>query len=408
MSSRRLLSPVLLLGMLVIACSADESASPEVASPATDTTSSPASSAPPASTADVPDGPRLEVLYDGPVEGSPRRQSGEEMGIPAGSMVFELQLRALDLSHIETVEEFQRALSILRSGEDGTAEASGIAWAGDSEAGWFVIGFTPGAPSGEYEVTVRGQDAAGAPAEASIRLSYTGGAGSSAGGLATPPPASFFTFDDSVPADEQDRIRGYLVASQGYYEGLVGEPITMELVYGPDVMGDGAVAVAFPSQIVIRSSSRFWRDAPESQLNIVAHEMFHVVQFRYGNPQDMPWWLVEGPAEWFGWRAFEELGGGTAFEVARERNREWASEIPIPLQEFDPRMEYQNPYSLAFIGVDYLMEGRQPNVLIDFLEAFSTMGWESAFEATFGLASEDFHREFEEYRANGFERTVGG
>ncbi len=142
-----------------------------------------------------------------------------------------------------------------------------------------------------------------------------------------------------------------------------------------------------------------------------AHEYFHILQQslsarRWGSA---PTWIVEGSASWAG----AVYLGVTSDELtlSEHLDRHLDGDISVLIRRHLPALEEIDEYDafhsrgtfayrLGFLATDWLVDHSSGEAVLDFFRTLSGDGtWEEAFESAFGIASSDFHEEFEAYRA---------
>ena len=145
------------------------------------------------------------------------------------------------------------------------------------------------------------------------------------------------------------------------------------------------------------------------------HEVHHVVQDQIHrdylatrSPSSAvrpigPDWLLEGAAEYIGYRVASD-SGRTSMAAARSDWGRIAAGIPGGLSRFetvDGRYSVQNVYHLYALAVDELlkMKGNSARSLAVYYQLLSSgIGWPAAFQQAFGTTLEAFYAHFEGVR----------
>ena len=142
---------------------------------------------------------------------------------------------------------------------------------------------------------------------------------------------------------------------------------------------------------------------------VLAHEYVHVLQHQLAG--GAPWgpdWLTEGVAV-YGEALHRAVivQGLTVSEGLDERRREetavlrTAGEIPA-LRDLETVADEAERihYRLGFLAADWLAQRAGAEALLGYYRGLpSAEGWQEAFEASFGIAVDDFYTAFEAYRA---------
>ena len=211
-------------------------------------------------------------------------------------------------------------------------------------------------------------------------------------------------------------------------------------------VGAEAIASGQPSNDMGRNGHRSWGihfftsslpmgwidsfDIPGAEAQKTSFpEYFHAVQHAHVQTRDHykryrvvdtsgPVWFTEGGAEYMAWVGLlGAYASGILGEVNMEGKRsfspfnymKWAIERGVedrksvcpgvPIEDFD----YQSPcrqaaYDLGAWAHAYLANKFGPNVLLEtFYPNLDKLGWEGAFSRAYGIASEEFYQEFDEF-----------
>jgi hypothetical protein len=124
-----------------------------------------------------------------------------------------------------------------------------------------------------------------------------------------------------------------------------------------------------------------------------------------GQPNLGPAWMIEGGAEYVGWRGVESMGL-VARNEARGCNARLASEAGAPADANLNTMESEEgfravnwSYELGMLGMDHLLGSRGLPALTVYGRLQQGMPWRAAFESAFGISTTAFHSSFPSYRA---------
>lgn len=222
----------------------------------------------------------------------------------------------------------------------------------------------------------------------------------------------FGSFEVFAEADVDALIREYAYQVEDDAEGMAGLRNVL--------LGGGAFAIG--PYAFIYTGPR-WREAPgTARTQIVAHEVFHLLQYglirsgqRFGDRPlgGLPDWLAEGSADWASARATDAKGilsYASLLRDARAESQTTGARL-VDLEDASPVHSPgdSSPYALGFAAVDLLSEAKGETSVLAFWEAVGSTGdWRSAFAATFGETPEDFYTRFEMVRAQEFPANAGG
>lgn len=140
-------------------------------------------------------------------------------------------------------------------------------------------------------------------------------------------------------------------------------------------------------------------------LRVIAHEVFHVVQYRTAGLDGTPTWIIEGFAEYVADAVRTQGEPALAATLGQERRRA-ARSVPTSLRDHvsQPEPHAGAPaaaYSLGVLAVDHLSES-----VVDVLAMWALtnrgLRWEDAFVAAYGMGLSDFYDSFEKVRAEQF------
>ena len=118
-----------------------------------------------------------------------------------------------------------------------------------------------------------------------------------------------------------------------------------------------------------------------------------------------PRWMIEGAAEYVGWRGVESMGLVTR-DVARGCNAKLASESGAPADASLDMLEGEEEFGKVPSAFEFGMLGIGQLLLSRDLPALTTYGrlqagtpWRTAFESAFWISTTAFYSGFPSYRA---------
>ena len=131
-------------------------------------------------------------------------------------------------------------------------------------------------------------------------------------------------------------------------------------------------------------------------VRVIAHEYVHALQFQIDNADWAPLWIQEGAA-WYLDALHDRVSGRHDYFKSRPYlwwiARDWSGSLRS-MEQLDWHA------GVGFLAVERLVERAGEESLFDFYRQLANdPDWKSAFEATFGLAVDEFYRDFESWRA---------
>jgi hypothetical protein len=148
------------------------------------------------------------------------------------------------------------------------------------------------------------------------------------------------------------------------------------------------------------------------RIHVLAHELTHVVQYELAEGRlagDL--WLIEGFADWVGYRVLEALALDSfsrrkdlkIAQVRQERGLTPLSQM-ITVQEWqalNARYGSAMPYAQAFLATDLLIEQRGLSAIMDYFRRMPhATDLIENFQAAFGIELSTFERQFAAYLEN--------
>lgn len=188
-------------------------------------------------------------------------------------------------------------------------------------------------------------------------------------------------------------------------------------IYADSLMGGCYPAPSSVRCFIVGSLGVRGADGPVFGFKVMAHEAHHVFQGQlYPNGwkatmvgNDRVWsigpvWLLEGAAEWVGWRLTIDRGL-VPYDATRAEWEEWSRRIDRPLSELETRGAIDrtgNAYLLSALAVDELI-GTAPAGARSLTAYYKAIGrgtaWKTAFKQAFGVSVATFYKRFEATRA---------
>lgn len=143
-----------------------------------------------------------------------------------------------------------------------------------------------------------------------------------------------------------------------------------------------------------------------------AHEYVHLYQINNGCAHaprigEKARWFLEGEADWFSYKAFEESGAPFFFDWKKQLL--FISTDLRPLQTYDDERfgSENNTYPYFVSAVDFLMKNRDIKTLNDLcVNLGKRQDVSVAFQNAFGVSFEKFRSDFEAYFTKTYSKTV--
>jgi hypothetical protein len=216
-----------------------------------------------------------------------------------------------------------------------------------------------------------------------------------------------FTFDPEVSALDQEVIREGIRLAQDYLPPAVGRGVVATTHIFATVNAStrpGTTAMAGGHRIDVYVNSQGWQTSTSiKKRKIMVHEYFHVLQGEVGWPgmanTEGARWLLEGAAEYVGYRAIIDTG---LVSYATVRNCQMANVAggtplaPLAALEGQGFTDASGPtYPLAWLATE---KASQRNLGTLGLFWMSGDGWRNKFHAAFGVDLEQFYTAFEAER----------
>jgi hypothetical protein len=209
-----------------------------------------------------------------------------------------------------------------------------------------------------------------------------------------------------IKASDRSKIVQGLDAGKAYVDvhlSAIQIPVCVDVRFDVDRNGGGQTS---GTRVLLFTAPAGWRYAMAWHLSkVMAHEYGHLWQrATRGNSSPEPNWLIEGVAEYIGYRALIEarVVGENELRGFAQSNAEHES---ATLRSFEPRPPAapQANYGLVYLALEYLLEDRGPASLQAFYVGLAQgKAWQEAFQSAFGLSSDSFYDRFESHREHGF------
>ena len=119
-----------------------------------------------------------------------------------------------------------------------------------------------------------------------------------------------------------------------------------------------------------------------------------------GRPTNGPAWLVRGAVTYVEYR-YLDMVGHEDYRSLRAAQVLHSTGIALPLADMEAYEGLSGRRAaVSFLAVEWLLERAGDTALFEYYRQLDgSETWEEAFEATFGIAVDDFYEEFEAYRA---------
>ena len=234
-----------------------------------------------------------------------------------------------------------------------------------------------------------------------------------------------FSFSAGMSLAQQDLIRSTILSGNTFFQTSMGrtiqqpttilatstKPLCVVETQAPGFTG-GAVN-GLPAEITICVGNMSWLSLTSlHKQKFIIHELFHLVQFEMNWREEGvfdgplgPYWIVEGAAEYVGWRGVESMGLVTR-DTARGCNARMASEVGAPADASLDTLEDEEGFhgvhwgfEFGMLGIDQLLLSRDFPALATYGRLQQGMPWRTAFESAFGISTTAFYAEFPSYRA---------
>lgn len=228
-------------------------------------------------------------------------------------------------------------------------------------------------------------------------------------------------FDPTVPANQQDEIRQDVSKAIQFFCGQlpyrVGQVTIFAFAsidayanrYGMSLSDaqkkwSSNTAEGGYNSIDIYTRSQGWQQSQpfDSHLKIITHELFHVIQSKLSNankkPTPLPLWLIEGAAEYLGFRGID-AAGSYSFVIARDLQAHGAWSVTTPLST-SGYATAGNIYSFWFSAADYLVGSRPSWRLASLWDTSNGKTGEGNFQSVFGITIDNYYPQFEDYRSH--------
>ena len=134
----------------------------------------------------------------------------------------------------------------------------------------------------------------------------------------------------------------------------------------------------------------------------LAHEYFHILaqhlqRLPAGEADSSPAWLIEGTATYAG-DVYEEANKIRTWDQIRSSWIWESAVLPVSLSSMESWREFQQwgfvSYHLAALATEWLVNYAGDNSYIEYWLLLADAEWPSAFEAAFGLSTDEFYRVF--------------
>ncbi len=218
--------------------------------------------------------------------------------------------------------------------------------------------------------------------------------------------------DPGVSATDQDIVRDGANVAIDYYASKLGWVPEKQITITLTTASGSTTATSAPSALTVFVTGSEWLvTAAELKRKIIGHELFHVLQYTIawlGNHTILDDWLVEGSAEYMGYRAevidrgiqgADQTRGCHQFSVDNS-----STLVTLPLSKLENQGDFQaaahaSPaYSLAYLAAERAAQDRGLGSFIDYGRSAATASLAVSFQNGFGKPLSQFYDEFETYR----------
>jgi hypothetical protein len=220
-----------------------------------------------------------------------------------------------------------------------------------------------------------------------------------------------YQFEKDVTAEQAKYIQEGVELGQKNL-GEVGEVLVRagKSLVSPARSKESIGAIAKPGLIEIYTANITNYDRRE-WLSLVVHEYYHLVQYDLkGNNLNklVPAWLEEGTADYIAFKVLNSASIANFNQVkSLFQNEARAYKMPLNQLETDEQSLSAGAasYSLGFLAMDFLSTKYKADK--DYFKPFfSALGkgetWQVAFKQNFGVAPDEFYKQFEEHRTKNF------
>ena len=220
-------------------------------------------------------------------------------------------------------------------------------------------------------------------------------------GLSRDVPTQFvFNVDADVPDDEERLMRESARVAAEYYRQRTGYYLTNRPRIHLDLSRtSGPLGEADGRNITLLLGNRSWpRLTRVDKIAVVAHEIFHLMQFTLGGGGSSPvLWLIEGAAEYASQMSVIEAGlrAKADFQEAAIRA---VARTPQPPLAVAGRSPQATEYALGALAADQLVGDNGVPALGDYYRRLADQSPLAAFEAAFGETRGAFETRFEAWR----------
>jgi hypothetical protein len=225
-----------------------------------------------------------------------------------------------------------------------------------------------------------------------------------------------FTFPAGTQIADPDLIKNAVIAQAAYFQTVFGRTITQATTISGSLTAAGCAnqgSSAFTGQrtMTICVGNGGW--TVHSALNrqkIIMHETFHLLQFEMqwtGSPTQNSGahWLVEGTAEFMGWRGVANAGA-IAYDAAKncmvaQANAQLPPSATLGGMETAAGFGVPGAYQFSMLASDQLVAGTSFSSLMTYGTALAAnTPWATAFQSAWGQSSAAFYAQFPAYRTS--------
>lgn len=235
---------------------------------------------------------------------------------------------------------------------------------------------------------------------------------------ATAKPAVVYDFGASSSQDDQKEIRRGIELAEQEFGVINNLKIRIDSNEEFADENDDLLGSAVPGELVLYARTYQWVKANAGEhIATVIHEYYHAVQYSLAGrtasnrnaERLMPWWLLEGSAEFISYEAAAKAKELNFVEAVDEREL-YVTYSAYPLKTIESRQAYtpMSPYVIGFLATQYLVNViASKAALKNYWQTLATeSNWKIAFQKSFGMSVDTFYARFEKYRLQEYPSNI--
>jgi hypothetical protein len=294
---------------------------------------------------------------------------------------------SINVPHSFDIGRTYSLIATLRKSGGGDEDVTGVAQWKSSDSGVATVAgnVVHVQALGEVDVTATYRDAVG-----TFHISVTAG-------------EIIFRFSSFVTQPDQQVVRDAIAFGQSYFASTFGWTLTSKLTVTAGPGSPGATGVANRTTMMLFTDTPYWNgSSADGRQRIVLHEFFHVLQLSTGWGGGVPRWLMEGAAEYVGFRAAIIDRGVATADAVRACHEHYVDAHPVPIPALSELSEFYDgtraPYVLGYLAADQLVANRGLTSFMTFGTSIDVSGFLPSFERAFGTPLTAFYSQFEVFR----------